>query len=204
MIYMFYMDIIILLKKGVVYLSHNPSGLHGDFKLAVDGLFLRVDEEREAIRLLREVAEFQRERRGEGLCAVVDAELVEVARDDPTRLFIERAGVVVFHGLVVWCEAAVSRLRRVEVYATGFVLNQHPRFGNPRIEELCRAFHGNGHLVLDMGFHVIHAQHFTEKRVPELLILAFLAAALERPVFDKLPCGLPLRRVRFRFHSFDW
>ena len=56
-------------------------------------------------------------------------------------------------------------------------------------------------MVLDMGFHVVHAQHFTEKRVPELLILAFFAAALERPVFDKLPCGLSLRRVRFRFHS---
>ena len=101
-----------MLQEGVVNLSHNPSGLYGYFKLAVDGLFLRVDEERETVRLLRDVTEFQRERRGKGLCAVVDAELVEVARDDPTRLFVERAGGVVFCGLVVWGEAAVSSLRR--------------------------------------------------------------------------------------------
>ena len=61
--------------------------------------------------------------------------------------------------------------------------------------------HRDRHLVLDALFNVGDAEDVAEQRVPELLILAFFAAALERPVFDKLPCGLPLRRVRFRFHS---
>lgn len=84
-------------------------------------------------------------------------------------------------------------LRRVEVHAAGFMLDQHTIFRNPRIEELGRIFHEHWHLVLDAGHHVIHAQHLAEKRVPELLIFALLAPAPERPAFHELAGSLFLR-----------
>ena len=77
----------ILPQQRVVDFADDAAGLYGDLTLAVDGLLLRVHEERKSMRLFRKVAERQRKWRRERLRAVVDAELVEVARDDPSRLF---------------------------------------------------------------------------------------------------------------------
>jgi len=63
-------------------------------------------------------------------------------------------------------------------------------FGNPCVEELRRALHGNGHLILDVRFYVLNAQYFAKKRVPELLVFALLAATLESPVLNELAGSL--------------
>ena len=130
---------------------------------------------------------------GSATQAVPHPYLVKVADDDPMGLFGERAGDVVFERLFKRRLAAVSRLRRVEVLAARLVFYEDARFGNPRIEILCRVLQLDRHLVLDARLYVGHAQNLAEKRVPELLVLAFLASALERPVFHELPRGLSLR-----------
>ena len=73
-----HVESLVSFQQRVVEFADDAAGLDGDLQLAVDGLLLRVDEEREAVRLLREVAEADDERRRERPGAVVDLEAVEV------------------------------------------------------------------------------------------------------------------------------
>jgi len=183
----------IAFQQRVVELADDAAGLDGDLQLAVDGLLLRVDEEREAVRLLREVAEADDERRRERPGAVVDLEAVEVAGDNPAGLLVERTGVVVFAGLLVGREPAVAGLRCGEVDAAGLVLNEDACLRDPGVEELrrlrgrskLRPSHRHGHLVADAARHVRDAEHLAEQVVPELLVFAFLAAAPVSPALDE-------------------
>ncbi len=185
------------LQQRVVEFGDDAPGLHGNLAFAGDGLLLRVHEKGQAVEFFRQVGQAQHERRGQRTRAVVDLERVEVACHDPARLFAVGAGVVVGGGLSVGGQPAVARLGRVEVDAAGLVLDEHARFGNPRVQEPGRAFQGHRNLVLHARDDVRRAQHRAQQIVPELLVLALLAPAAQCPARDKLPGRAFLLLVHF-------
>jgi hypothetical protein len=58
-------------------------------------------------------------------------------------------------------------------------------------------------LVIEHKIYILNPQYFTKKRIPELLIFAFFAAALKCPILDKLTGRLLLRHLQISFPIAD-
>ena len=127
----------ILLQERVVERPDDLARLYRNLQFALgDLLHLGVDEEREAGVFLRQIRELDLLRRIERLGLVVNPNLVKVAGDDPAGLFVEGTVVIVELGLLERRHVVVSRLGRVELHATGLLLDEDSRRGNPCVEVL--------------------------------------------------------------------
>ena len=162
---------------------------------------LFLDEEAKQMVFPRKVFEFDDEGLRVGRLHVVNAELAEVADDDPSRTSGEGEFRRVFLRLLIRSERRAVRpfLRFARIDVGALLFDENLRLRDSRVDEvrLPRRRRRVGFVDLDLPFEndrlfrLVDAKDVAKEREPERLRLALLAAPC-LPIFGELPRGLPL------------